>query len=404
MSMTTTGAAKDPAASAAWAVVAAGIIAALHVGKLPPAIAALHTSLGISLVEAGFLLSMVQAAGMLGGVMLGSAADGIGLRRSMAAGLSVLAVASACGGFVRDSSALLLLRAAEGLGFLLVVLPAPGMLRALLPPASLGRALGVWGAYMPLGTALALLTGPVVIDAIGWRGWWWGLAGASIVMLLVLLRCVPPQPRRGAAAVPAALARLRSTLGALGPWLVAASFAAYSAQWMAVIGFLPSIYLESGLSSARTAVFTAVAAAANVVGNVMSGRLLQRGVHPVRLLRLGFSTMGLAAVAAFAGAGDAGLPPALRYLAVVLFSMLGGLVPATLFALAVKLAPGEQTVSTTVGWVQQWSAFGQFAGPPLAAFVAARAGGWHWNWAATGACAAAGLALSLAIARRPGVR
>ena len=59
---------------------------------------------------------------------------------------------------------------------------------------------------------------------------------------------------------------------------------------------------------------------------------------------IGFVTMGLAATATFAGSGDAGLAPALRYGAVLLFSGVGGLIPATLFALAVRLAPGEGTL------------------------------------------------------------
>ncbi len=67
--------------------------------------------------------------------------------------------------------------------------------------------------------------------------------------------------------------------------------------------------------------------------------------------------------------------------------------------LAVRLAPDEQTMSTTVGWVQQWSSLGQFAGPPLVAWVASAAGGWHWTWAATGAASLAGLGLTWAIAR-----
>jgi MFS family permease len=94
------------------------------------------------------------------------------------------------------------------------------------------------------------------------------------------------------------------------------------------------------------------------------------------------------------------LPGPLRFGAVLLFSMVGGMIPATLFALALRLAPGEATVATTVGWVQQWSAFGQFAGPPLVAWVAARSGGWQWTWAVTGAATLAGLALAAAIARR----
>jgi MFS family permease len=84
---------------------------------------------------------------------------------------------------------------------------------------------------------------------------------------------------------------------------------------------------------------------------------------------------------------------------VLAFSMVGGLIPATLFALALRVAPSEQTISSTVGWVQQWSAFGQFAGPPLVAWVASRAGGWEWTWTVTGAVSLLGWALAGQIGR-----
>ena len=79
----------------AWIVIAAGVCAALHVGKLPPAIAALQAALGLTLVQAGFLLSLVQLAGMLLGVVFGLAADTLGPRRSVLLGLGVLTLASA---------------------------------------------------------------------------------------------------------------------------------------------------------------------------------------------------------------------------------------------------------------------------------------------------------------------
>jgi MFS family permease len=174
----------------------------------------------------------------------------------------------------------------------------------------------------------------------------------------------------------------------------------YSGQWLAVIGFLPAIYVQAGVAGGATAVLTAAAAAANIVGNVGSGRLLQRGVQPPRLLVAGFATMALAAVAAFAGGAGGGLPGWLKYGAVLCFSGVGGLIPATLFALALRLAPGPGTLSTTVGWVQQWSALGQFAGPPAVAWVASQAGGWQWTGLATAVCSALGLLLTGAIARR----
>jgi MFS family permease len=365
----------------ALVVILAGVAAALHIGKLPPAIPVLRDSLGLTLVQAGFLLSLVQLAGMTVGVVFGVVADGLGSRRSMTIGLVLLAIVSALGGLTQGVASLMLLRAAEGFGFLLVVLPAPGAVRSLVEPRRASAMLGVWGAYMPFATAMALLLGPIAIAAIGWRGWWWALAALSGGMAIWLRHSVPADTGAANAASPRPwLARLRRTLAAPGPWLVALTFAMYSGQWLAVIGFLPSIYVQSGIVGATAGVLTAAVAAANMVGNIGSGRLLQRGAAASRLLRIGFVTMALAAAATFAGSDGAGLPAALRYTAVLLFSSVGGLIPATLFALAVRLAPGEDTLSTTVGWVQQWSAFGQFAGPPLVAAVASASGDWQWTW------------------------
>jgi cyanate permease len=336
---------------------------------------------------------------MVVGVFFGVVADSLGSRRSMTLGLIVLAIVSALGGLTQGVAPLMLLRAAEGFGFLLVVLPAPGLVRSLVEPKRVSAILGVWGAYMPFATALALLFGPLAIAAIGWRGWWGALAALSAAMAMWLRHAVPADAPAAAASPLPSLARLRQTLAAPGPWLVAVAFAMYSAQWLAVIGFLPSIYVQSGIAGVAAGVLTAAVAAVNMVGNICSGRLLQRGVAPSRLLTIGFATMGLAAAATFAGSSNAGLPPALRYAAMLLFSSVGGLIPATLFALAVRLAPSESTLATTLGWVQQWSALGQFAGPPLVAAVASSAGGWQWTWVATGACSLAGLLLTAGLGR-----
>lgn len=393
--------------AATLAVVAAGVSAALHLGKLPPAVPALQAALGIDLVEAGFLLALVQMAGMTLGLVAGLAADTIGLRRSMLCGLAILTLASLAGGAIGAVAhpgayavpMLLLLRALEGLGFLLVVMPAPALIRATAPQGAEKAALGWWGAYMPLGVASALLLGPALIAVLGWGGWWWVLAGVSAATAVWVMASVPGAGRRVAAAPsPTAErwpARLRDTLSAAGPWLLAAAFAVYSAQWMAVIGFLPAIYAEAGVPVAWSAVLTAGAAAMNIGGNLLGGRLLQRGLPPEKLLRWGYGAMALGGVAAFAQFGDgllsAGLPPALRYASVCAFSFGGGMVPATLFVLAVRFAPGPSTVSTTVGLMQQASALGQFCAPPLVAWLAHRAGGWQWTWVVTLACALAGM-------------
>lgn len=383
---------------AASFVILAGVCAALHVGKLSPAIPALQSALGVSLLQAGFLLSLVQLAGMSAGLAFGALADAVGLRRSLLLGLVVLTLSSAVGGLAGSAAVLMLLRAAEGFGFLLVVLAAPGLLRQLVPTAALARVMGWWGAYMPLATALAMLLGPLVIETLGWRAWWWALAAASAAMALMVARWVPLRP--AGLPMPAMRPlgqRLRHTLAAPGPWLLALSFATYSGQWLAVVGFLPTLYRQAGVTPGWTGALTALAAAVNIVGNVAAGRLLHRDWRPGTLLTSGFVTMLFGACLAFA---ELGQPAALRYVAVLLFSAVGGAIPGTLFALVVRLAPAEHTLSTTVGWMQQWSAFGQFCGPPAVAWLAGRVGTWEHTWLLTGLSAMLGLWLASRIARR----
>lgn len=390
----------------AGVVILAGVVAALHLTKLIPALPVLQRELAMSLVQAGFLLSAAQLAGMTLGALIGLAADGLGLRRSLLAGLITLTLASFLGGWAVDAASMLVLRVVEGLGFLLTVTPAPGLIRRLVASKRIGRLLGIWSAYMPLATALALLGGPFVIGHFSWHMLWWWLAALALLLALWVWRVVPADPGASGAPAPAGHSvtrgRLKLALTRRGPWLVALCFAVYSLQWLAVIGFLPTMYAQAGVAVGASAALTALAAGVNMVGNIVSGRLLSAGARPERLLYVGYGVMALAAWVAYAdlpGWAGSGGKFQTQFLAVLVFSMVGGVIPGTLFALAVQLAPGESTVSTTIGWMQQWSAIGQFVGPPLVALVASRTGGWQWTWVVTASCAALGLLLARQMAK-----
>jgi CP family cyanate transporter-like MFS transporter len=409
--------------SAAWVVIVAGVAAALHVGKLPPAIPVLREALDLTLVQAGFMLALVQLAGMLLGVVAGLLADGMGLRRGMIVGLVLLGISSAAGGLAQDATALLLLRALEGCGVLMATMPGPGLIRRIVSleagaegpsPGRLNAALSLWSMYMPAGTALSLLVTPWIIGLLGWAACWWVLAALALLAAALVARALPPDAPRtamhagkqDAAKSDHWTARLRQTLGALGPWLLALTFGVYAAQWLTVVGFLPSAYAQAGVSVQWAGLLTAGVALINIVGNVGAGRLLQAHVPARTVLGTGFGVMAVSACVAFAdwphwlAVESATAIGVSRYLAVLLFSTVGGVIPGTLFALSVRLAPSERTVGATVGWMQQGSSAGQVLLPPLAGWLAQRVGGWHWTWALTGACALAGLVLTWAIGRQ----
>ncbi|KRB99777.1 MFS transporter [Hydrogenophaga sp. Root209] len=387
---------EDPASRRTAAIVfAVGVTCALHVGKLPVAIPVLREALGLPLVQAGFLLSLVQLAGMTLGLAVGLTADRLGPRRVMLVGLVLLALGSALGSVAPGTGVLLLSRVVEGMGFLLAVLPAPGLLRQrVLHAPTLSRALGWWGAYMPLGTALALFFGAALMGAVGWRWAWALLALLSLCAAAVLAHCVSVDVQSDGHDTVPRLAkwgpRLKRTLAAPGPWWVALAFFLYSGQWLAVVGFLPTIYAQAGYGAVAVGALSALAAGINMAGNIGAGRLLAQGVRPGVLLAAGFCVMGLGSMIAFTAVGY----PLWQYVAVLAFSGVGGLIPGTLFALAVVLAPGEDTVSTTVGWMQQFSAMGQFIGPPLVAWVATQTGGWQSTWWVTGTSSVLGLLLA----------
>ncbi len=393
-----------------WIVMAAGVSGALHVGKLPPAVPVLQHELGITLVQAGFLLSTVQVAGMLLGLVVGLGADKWGLRRSLLTGLLLMALASALGACATSVGWLLGLRAMEGLGFLLIAMPGPALIRRSCSPRELGTRMGWWGAYMPLGSALGLLLGPWVLKFSSWQLWWLLLGAVSLLAAWVVWRKVPADPLHAGVHMSAQTQtltdagwrpRLALTLRTPAPWLVALSFMLYSGQWMGIVGFLPTIYGQAGLSAEMAGMLTALVAAANTIGNVASGRLQLQGWSAGRCLQTGFVLMGLCAVAAYAQVdGQPLMPLWLRFVAVFLFSAAGGLIPATLFTSAMRLAPSQNTVSTSVGFMQQWSCLGQFAGPPLVAAVATAMGGWQWTWAITGVFCAAGWGLAALIQRQ----
>jgi predicted MFS family arabinose efflux permease len=374
-------------------VLAAGVGAALHIGKLPPALPVLSQVLGVSLLEAGFLLSAMQFSGMLLGLLTGLAVQRVGAKRSMVMGLLTVALGSALGALAGSTAWLLATRAIEGLGFLWVVLPAPGLLRQLVSAGRVNRVMGFWGCYMPMGTSLGLLLGPYVMHLLlpdaGWRLWWFVLA-AWCALLAVLVAWRVPANAGLQAASGSNKKLLALTLRSRPVWLLALSFAVYAGQWLAVVGFLPTIYALAGVPITLSGWLTALAAAANMVGNISAGQLLERGVRPLTLLRCGFVVMAAGALTTFA----VGIDPRLQFVAVLLFSAVGGLIPATLFSLSVRLAPSPATVATTVGWMQQWSAFGQFSGPPLVAWVAMQAGGWQYTGGVSLVCSALGLLLA----------
>ncbi|MER6205642.1 MFS transporter [Streptomyces sp. NPDC001642] len=382
-------------------VVAAGVAAGLQVWKVPPAVPFLRHDLSLSLVQAGTLLGIVQLAGMLGGLAVSLLAKMVGERRCLSGGLVLLCLGSAAGGFAWSATLLLVSRAVEGAGFILVAVTGPGLIRRTAPPGRLTTAMGFWGAYQGISTFAGLVVGALVLQLVSWQVWWWGMAVLALAPLPWVLARVPRDAAGGVRGAAEGLTRIGRTVRASAPWTAGLVFACYTLPWMAVVGFLPTIYRDGGMTGGWPGVLSAVVGAANAVGSIGTAALMRRGLPTRVLIVPAFVVMAVTSVLTFAvdwnglPAGSAG-----QFVCVTVFSLTGGAIPATLLRMIGELTPAGGSAPATMGLIQQLFNAGSFLGPTVAAWLATRTGDWHSTWWLTCACTAAGIALSLRLRPR----
>jgi predicted MFS family arabinose efflux permease len=360
-----------------WAVVAlvvgAGIVAAFQVGKVPVALPSLRAELGMGLAAGAWVLSIFNVVGVAVGMIMGAAIAQAGPRRVVLAGLLVMALSGLAGAAAGSAAPLLLSRFFEGVGFLMVIVSAPTLVAALAAPSDVKLAFGLWGAYMPTGQAIVMVLSPGLLAAAGWRGLWVANS-ALLVLYAAALAWATRHVRLAARPQGGSLWRdLRTVATAPGPLCLAFAFATYSGQYLAVAGFLPTIYIErEGLSTGTAGLLTAGVLAANAVGNLAAGALLHRGMPRWALVAAASATMGLCELGIYA----AGVPLALAYGLALAFSCVGGMLPATVLGAAPGFAPAQRLVPVANGLLVQGSNLGQVAGPPTVGALADATGGW----------------------------
>lgn len=361
---------------AVFAVIAAGIIVSMQIGKLPPLLSALRAEFGLDLVLGGLLASSVNLIGATLGIMAGFASDRLG-RRSVSLGLLIAAAGGVIGAAAPEGPAgtLLLLgaRLIEGLGFVLTVVCGPSLVATSSAAHQRSLALGFWSSYMPLGVAGGLLGALFVnLGFLDWRGLWLAMAAILVVAALAIDRLT-----RGAS-LPKARGFSAAALKRPGPWLLAGCFATYTTQWFCIVTWMPTYLQESGLiGSTGIAIGVALVVLVNAVGTTTSAALMHRGLPRWAIIATVSLGMGIFGVLCFA----ADLPVLLRIALAMAASGFGGMLPAAVLASVPGQARDPAEIATVNGIVVQLLNIGSFIGPPTLAALVTQFGGWsHGRW------------------------
>jgi MFS transporter, DHA1 family, inner membrane transport protein len=378
-----------------WALVCllvgAGIVAAFHVGKVPPSLPSIREELGATLRQAGWLLSTVNLMTAVGGMAIALSADRFGHRRLVVLGTALCMTASLFGAWSGSVEALLGWRVVEGLGFIAVAVACPTLLLRLATSADTRLVLALWTTYMPAGAGAMMMAAALILPHASWQAVWLAAAGASALMLAGLL--LKARPRHELDPQPVSrhpvLREMTEVASSGGPLAIALCFGAYSCCWFAIVGFLPTLQVERlGFSASTAAIVTALVVVVNVGGNLAAGWLLKRGVPRVALIAGAALPMAVCAAGTFLD----GVPDLLRLALAGIYSAVIGVIPGALFTAIPVHAPRHHLVGAATGLLMQGSNIGALLGPPITGALVA-AGGWpNAAWLTSGALAIAAAA------------
>nr|WP_144007095.1 MFS transporter [Pelomonas sp. KK5] len=180
------------------------------------ALPAIQRSLHASAADAQWIVesyALFLAALLLVGGALG---DRLGRRRVFVIGVAIFTAASALCAAARNSDALVLARALQGIGAALLVPGSLALLSAGFAESERGRAIGTWSAFSGVTAAVGPVVGGFLVDHLTWR--WAFLLNLPLGVALVILSIMRvPESRGDAAQAPTDLAgAATATLGLAG--------------------------------------------------------------------------------------------------------------------------------------------------------------------------------------------
>jgi predicted MFS family arabinose efflux permease len=368
---------------------ASGVIAAAQIGKTIISIPLIRTEMSIGLDLAGLIVGTFATLGATLGIGAGVLVRSIGARRSLAGGMTCIALGNVIGSLAPTEWYLLFGRFTEGVGFLGVVLTIPSLLATSVPREKRDFVMALWSAYMPAGIALMLLMAPL-LPAIGWRVLWSASAGVTFLFAVLLFVTVPSTLTTVGQQQARWLEDIMTIVSRPYCLALALAFFAFSFQIFSMMFALPLVLTSvHGLSITSAGLLSAAMLAVAAIGNVSSSLLLRAGVPVWANIASAFVFFGVSSFAIYATSTP--LPAALIFASLALG--IGSLAPGALYAAAPEAAPNPNSISSTIGLLQQASNLGQFTGP----FVL---GVWaeHFSWSAAPVIIAPAASIGLFIA------
>ncbi|CAM3044780.1 MFS transporter [Saccharomonospora xinjiangensis] len=255
------------------------------------------TGLGVSVPQAGYLITAFAAAMALGGPVLTMLLSRRPPKPALLTLFAVFGAGNVLAAVAPNYAVMFVARVITGVAAQAFFGLAISLAAQLTRPQVRGRAVAVVMNGLMLGTLLGLPMSTVVGENFGWRATFWVVTGLAAVAAIATVIALPAIEATGADGLRAQLGvfRSRTLLLALctSTLVIGATFAGFSY-------FQPILTEVSGIDGSVVPLLLVGYGAATVVGNMVVGRLADRSYAMVQVWGLALNAAFLATFALLA--------------------------------------------------------------------------------------------------------
>ncbi|OJU17266.1 MULTISPECIES: MFS transporter [unclassified Sphingomonas] len=354
-----------------------GVLAAAQFARMAVVAPLMRTTLGLTLSQAGWLISLLEVGGALFGFVAGLALARVSVHRFLLLGLAILAGTGLVEAIATGATTLFVARAAEGIGYLFVVIAAPTAIAATVSDAIRPRALALWSTFVPVGIAAGAAVSGFLLTVTSMRG-----TALVWVSLIVASGVLVARFRIADSAIHAI------RLPAPAAWVSTFGFGLYTIFISALTMLLPSFLIERAGATMSQSALSAACASLGVLPATGVAMLVMRNDRMSARRSATIAAVSLLATVPFVLAlyRIDGLALLTRAALAVLAVTVSGLVPPIVFARLPQLAgatmPDDPRIATANGLITQFGAGGALIGPPLGGLIV----GWS-GWSGLGVAA-----------------
>ena len=320
----------------------------------------------------GLLTSLPALCFAVFGVLAPSIASRIGPHRTIGIALVALVVGQAARAWAPTSSAFLL--------FSVVALAGNALCNVLLPslvrfhfPRRIGLATSLYSLSLTLGvTTASAATYPLALQLGGWRGAFTATTAIGLAALLCwlpMLRYAKLQHSIRPDTVQHTVAAVaRTRMG----WAIAFMFGIQSAQAYTIFGWLPTIYIDAGLSEISAGLMLGIATGAGVIPSFFTPIYASRKGEPVGLFLI---------IMAFLVAGYIGLwvaPTTVPWLWAIFLAFGTASFPLILALLGLRSRTASGTAALS-GFAQSTGYLIAASGPFIVGVLYSSTNTWGWS-------------------------